>query len=40
MLLALKMEGGCHEPRNVMPTKSWERQGNGFSERNATLLTS
>lgn len=39
MLLDLKMEGRCHEPRNVVPTKNWERQGNGFSERNAALLT-
>ena len=30
VLLALKMEEGDREPRNVGDPRRWKRQGNGF----------
>ena len=36
MLLALKTEQRCCEPRNVVASRSWERrQGNAFSWRDS-----
>lgn len=37
MLPALKMEPRCHEPGNVVASKSWDRQGNGFSPRHSWI---
>lgn len=42
MFLALKMEERGQEPKMWVASRSWERQGNGFSpeppEKNAALL--